>query len=505
MRRVVLFLVFLTIFFSFINILGSIGLYHYFLPVTTHATSSGSISLTIESTSSDSEDSGSGGSSGGSGGGGGGSGASFSVALPASWVETIPVDEKILEKGYEADFGIDERISFNFGGEKHHVGLVGLDSAKATIVIFSTPQQAYIYPRETKKFDIDNDNYYDLEIKLLSIEGNRANLIINLIHELKPGIPDFEIDQLVVKVVSRVGETYKQFLTVKNPNVFPLVFNISSNLQKSLFLSDSSFLLDGNSERKIPLVFIAGEDITPDVYSGKILIKTAYSEREIPVIYEVYSKRVLFEVKLNIPLKFKDLNAGDSLNFQINLINLAKLGSVDVDLRYEIKDLSNNIVSELEEIMPVDSQVNFVRNITLPSDLLNGDYIASVKAGYNGSISTSSDLFSVGKERISSVWLVFLVIIGLAVFLSLVGFYEFRHRRLKNVLKDQNVQLNNLRDKLSSGKLKAIEAVAEVKKLQLQKELLQSAYDKGFVKAEVYRTSMNKLVALQKKLKEKYL
>jgi hypothetical protein len=52
-----------------------------------------------------------------------------------------------------------------------------------TITVSSTPQTATLYIGDEKKFSLNDSNYYDLYVKLNSINGFGANLTIQGIHE----------------------------------------------------------------------------------------------------------------------------------------------------------------------------------------------------------------------------------------------------------------------------------------------------------------------------------
>jgi hypothetical protein len=69
------------------------------------------------------------------------------------------------------------------GGDTHHVGVKSITTTSAVIEIASTPQQVTFNTGETKKFDLDEDNYYDMEVTLESIESSRATVVIRALHE----------------------------------------------------------------------------------------------------------------------------------------------------------------------------------------------------------------------------------------------------------------------------------------------------------------------------------
>jgi hypothetical protein len=66
------------------------------------------------------------------------------------------------------------------------VGVVGLTNTTATINVSSIPQQAVFNIGDVKKFDVTNDSYYDLSVKLNSIALSKANITVTSIHEQIP-------------------------------------------------------------------------------------------------------------------------------------------------------------------------------------------------------------------------------------------------------------------------------------------------------------------------------
>ena len=118
-------------------------------------------------------------SSGSSGGGGGGSSASY-------WTLTQVVTDEQFKSGYTKSLSIKQRISLKVSNETHYVGLVGLTSNLATINVSSIIQQASLSPGDEKKFDVTNDGYYDIDVKLINIKNSQANFTVKSIYEKIP-------------------------------------------------------------------------------------------------------------------------------------------------------------------------------------------------------------------------------------------------------------------------------------------------------------------------------
>jgi len=104
----------------------------------------------------------------------------------ATWSKTIISNDKELsEKGpITQNLGNNERVSVKVEGTTHHVGIKSVTATTATIEVSSTPQTVTFNIGEIKKFEVTDDDYFDLSVKLNSIENNKADITINGIREL---------------------------------------------------------------------------------------------------------------------------------------------------------------------------------------------------------------------------------------------------------------------------------------------------------------------------------
>lgn len=114
----------------------------------------------------------------------GDSGAGSSTST-TTWTNTVRSDDAELStKGdVRSTLSVRQRVQIRVGGDTHHVGVKSITTTSAVIEIASTPQQVTFNTGETKKFDLDEDNYYDMEVTLESIESSRATVVIRALHE----------------------------------------------------------------------------------------------------------------------------------------------------------------------------------------------------------------------------------------------------------------------------------------------------------------------------------
>lgn len=104
----------------------------------------------------------------------------------------ISVSNSDLVLGTTKYLGVTARFKINLLNETHYVKLDSLDkTAKtASITVSSTPQTFTLTEGETKKVNINSDNYYDLEVKLAKVFSTAgANIYVKKINEAIPAAP----------------------------------------------------------------------------------------------------------------------------------------------------------------------------------------------------------------------------------------------------------------------------------------------------------------------------
>ncbi|MEI6731930.1 MAG: hypothetical protein WCK90_04600, partial [archaeon] len=115
-------------------------------------------------------------------------GGGSSTPTTQTWKYTYPNNNAELSvKGTVVQgMYLKERTQLKVSGEAHYVGIVGLTSTQATINVSSTSQQAVFNIGDSKRFEVTNDNFYDLKVVLVGIKDNKANVTIEYIHEAMP-------------------------------------------------------------------------------------------------------------------------------------------------------------------------------------------------------------------------------------------------------------------------------------------------------------------------------
>jgi len=95
----------------------------------------------------------------------------------------ITINESELKNEYTSQIKEKTELNFNISNSSHSLKIENISNHSINILLQSTPQEADIKIGEEKKFDVSNDSFYDLKIKLNSINNSEANISLKQIHE----------------------------------------------------------------------------------------------------------------------------------------------------------------------------------------------------------------------------------------------------------------------------------------------------------------------------------
>lgn len=100
---------------------------------------------------------------------------------------------------------VKNRIKFKINNSYHHIGIVNLTNVTATINVSSKPQQKVFNISDEEKFDVNEDGYYDLLVRLDNITEEGAGIFIQGINEeIKSEDVDSNVfsEEIIERVVS---------------------------------------------------------------------------------------------------------------------------------------------------------------------------------------------------------------------------------------------------------------------------------------------------------------
>ena len=110
------------------------------------------------------------------------------------WTSTYIVNDDDFVVGYCKSLAQKKRLKVTIDHETHYIGIVNLSDTQATINVSSETQQEVFNIGDIHKFEVTNDTYYDIEVKLNAILDNKANITVTFIHEEVIVEDDVDID-----------------------------------------------------------------------------------------------------------------------------------------------------------------------------------------------------------------------------------------------------------------------------------------------------------------------
>jgi len=259
-------------------------------------------------------------------------------------------------------------------------------------------------------------------------------------------IKGFSLDKEKIKITLKQGETKKRFITIKNIGDTTINIELETDLQ-FIKINETGFNLKAEETKIISLDFKAEENTIPDLYVGKIIVK-GNVKKEILIAIEIESKKPLFDVKLEIPEQFMNVDAGEDITANIYIISLINLGKIDVNINYIIKDEKGNEIVKESETRELETGINFTKTLKIPEDAKPGTYLYYVRVTYNNEVAGASEWFSIGKLLLAPplekknetlkviifilIILIIFIIILLAILISSKKFKKHSKSKIKN-------------------------------------------------------------------------
>lgn len=307
---------------------------------------------------------------------------------------------------------------------------------------------------------------------------------------------DFSVSPSSIKEHIALGSTKTVPINIKNTGDLPLDFSLNVNtISDFVSLSDTGFSLDASQQKSVEASII-GKKLGS--YIGDISVASDTIAKSVSVVVEVVSELVLFDVKVDIPQAYKEVEPGGELKVQITLLNVGPGKRVDATPTYIIKDKQGKVIYESTETFAVEKQASYARSFKMPKDLEPGDYLMIVEVRYENSFAVSSELFKVVPKqaavekpaRFNTAWLfasmIFVGLVFLFMYLLVPRVKVFGKLRIKKCYKT----INDAIDAINSNDIK------KAKKYYAKARKLYGTLDKRG-KKEVY----DELVGLYNRLK----
>jgi len=117
-----------------------------------------------------------------------------------------------------------------------------------------------------------------------------------------------------------------------------------------------------------------------------------------------------FELSVTIPDKYQEIQAGETLQFQIAIKNIEKAGRHDIRLDYQLKK-GSIILNSRRELKAVETQASFLSSIKVPKETPTGIYTIEVIVNEKEEVSTN---FEVKSSEIAQIK-IYLIILIMAI------------------------------------------------------------------------------------------
>ncbi len=322
----------------------------------------------------------------------------------------------------------------------------------------------------------------------------------------------FKTNLDLIKIQIQQGETFTRTLKITNDGEKSLDFALTTNKPtKLLTINPSSFALRVGESKDVKLKFKIPTNYPLGVYPNKLLIQTNKPSKEIPIVIEVESLNIMFDVSLDIPAQYKEIDPGKTIKIDMILFNMKRIGLSNVTINYIIKSLTGEIIFHEKEEVEVNEQASFSKFINIPENTKPGDYVFIVQTQYADSIGTTSELFLIkepllgippGKRieqaiKTTTTTLTPIILLSVIIILSLV-LYEYRKfhgLRKLHAKKLSKIRHNIKRKATSKQKLKEQKTIL-TKKLKS----LEEGFKKGYISNSSYLKGKRKIKAKLQKL-----
>ena len=243
-----------------------------------------------------------------------------------------------------------------------------------------------------------------LVLVLILILGGSLFFLQNkavLLNKSENANPNFDVDQILLKVLVKSGDYFENRIKVMNTGNEQSKISIEVSGLSDIVSADSKeFTLKPGQTKILSLNFssiIPNENIEqqPGIYVGKLVLRSEKATREVPVVVEIETKDVLFDMNLNPVAIERRVKQGEDTTIEVKVFNLETIESVNVDVEYFVKDMSGNTIVTESETVVVKSQASFFKTISVPKNLNPGTYVFAAKAKFGNSVGTASYMFEV--------------------------------------------------------------------------------------------------------------
>lgn len=281
---------------------------------------------------------------------------------------------------------------------------------------------------------------------IIAVIAVSSAILVFLYLNYAPKNETFDLNKVLLKSVINENEDLNTSFRVVN---FGESRNFKINvldLENLVLLNEKDFYLD-NYESKDVSVYFNGKNAGPGVYIGSFEIQAEKERKILPVIFEIQSFSPYFAINLDINSAYKEVAPGKEIVSNINFFNLKDVETHPVDVEYNIVDMNGKVMASEKQKIIIGSKLSAQEIMKVPEELTQGNYVFAVILNFDGSISTSTYLFSIVDKKINfnfvnaNFFQIFILSILFIVTIIIIYILYERNRLLSGLKSDQKSEL----------------------------------------------------------------
>lgn len=248
--------------------------------------------------------------------------------------------------------------------------------------------------------------------------------------------PPFTVQPTNIAIDLKKGESKIYDLTILNSNRSDISINISSDLYDIINIDENVLNLKKGESKTIKIEFKANESLKENNYLGNIFIKSRVLNINIPISITLSSKDALFDIKIDLEDKNKEVISGKELISNLQLYNLGE-GEKQGIIIYSIKDQKGNIIFSENESIIVNKKLDITKKFKIPEKLESGTYLLSAILTYDNKMASTSIWFKVktkNEELLENSIKITLIVIIIILLILII----FRIKNNKKASKNYN-------------------------------------------------------------------
>jgi hypothetical protein len=344
----------------------------------------------------------------------------------------------------------------------------------------STAQQSFVVsaqqiPNQTKSET--NKNVLEKAIESLDVFQNRK-------------LKDFQLNVKDFKISLKQGSSKTTVLKITNTGTEELLFSISSKeMGDFLVFSEKEFSLLPGRSNEITIDFNIPKTTIPGQYFGFILVNSGNITKSIPVVIDIKSTDLEFDLLLNISEGYAIVKPGQNVKANISIFNIKDIREINAEMYYAIKDYTGKIYNFSEEQLNFSSSAYLERELQVPEITQEGEYIFYARVSDEKNIAIDSASFEVGTRFNLAAYLkigfIFILVLIFAILLA-IFMVKYQRDKRKERLIDLYVMLNKLKNLIKQDKQEeALNLFIKIKTIYnepIPKEIFE---DKNRLKQEI--------------------